>query len=661
VEQGQVSFGIAGGGKPLAEKTLAKPDEIQNGNFQIKQFEIGLNFSARFSWTAYHAYQDGLGVVITHFADIAPLTGNLQDSDMGDMLNTPSTTTPDFGLAYGFYDSGSGASGLTNQDQAYVYLTRSRATWMGDLVEQVGSNLSDKPLNVWVLPGAHDSGMFDTTMLDTLLTSTEFIGYVASFYFLPIGTLLALGPMLLRRGIVNMAYTQKDNVETMLNLGVPYFDFRPGYLISETLSPGIYHQHLVVPGYSYADFLGDVIQWLTGNASEIVVVSVNFQGFASSSMQPTPNVLDGLLSQVLSEKAPTGAIVAGDKHDLASSYSELIDLKKRLIFLNQVGESTDASKYDSYNKSQYETTDVKNILNALNGMNKAGQAGHDYTVLQLQGTSTGLAAVIAAAFATLSDASSPLLSTKAMFDQATYPWVLEYGPRNLSPGQLLVLLNDFCDNALATYAMEMTKVRASQYPFKRKPWPKGITINAVDSTPAAPASVFQNKLYLFWKANDSSNRIFFSASADGQTWPTGVHINAVDATSDAPAASVFQSKLYLFWKANDSSNRIYFSASADGSTWPTGVHINAVDATSDAPAASVFQNKLYLFWSVNDSSNRIIVSASADGQTWPSGTTINGLDSTPQAVAPCVFPPRNAVYLFWKANDASNRIYYSPL
>jgi len=152
---------------------------------------------------------------------------------------------------------------------------------------------------------------------------------------------------------------------------------------------------------------------------------------------------------------------------LSSSYSELIDQKKRLIFLNQIGDGTDASKYDSYNASQYETTDVKNILNALNGMNKGGQTANDYTVLQLQGTSTGLTAVIAAAFATLSDASSPLLSTKAMFDKATYPWVLEHGPRNLSPGQLLVLLNDFCDNALATHAIEMTKVRASQYPLNR--------------------------------------------------------------------------------------------------------------------------------------------------------------------------------------------------
>jgi len=95
---------------------------------------------------------------------------------MGVMPSTPSLINPGFALSYGFYDSGSGISGLTNQDQSYVYLTGSRATWMGDLVKALGSNLSDKPFNVWALPGAHDAGMFDTTFLDTILTNSAFIG-----------------------------------------------------------------------------------------------------------------------------------------------------------------------------------------------------------------------------------------------------------------------------------------------------------------------------------------------------------------------------------------------------------------------------------------------------------------------------------------------------
>ncbi len=92
-------------------------------------------------------------------------------------------------------------------------------------------------------------------------------------------------------------------------------------------------------------------------------------------------------------------------------------------------------------------------------------------------------------------------------------------------------------------------------------WPSGTTINTVDSTPQAPAAcVLQNQLYLFWKANDPSNDIYYSASADGQTWPSGRTINNVDSTPQALATCVFQNQLYLLWKANDPSNKIFFSA-----------------------------------------------------------------------------------------------------
>jgi hypothetical protein len=190
------------------------------------------------------------------------------------------------------------------------------------------------------------------------------------------------------------------------------------------------------------------------------------------------------------------------------------------------------------------------------------------------------------------------------------------------------------------------------------PWPNGFRINNVDSTPVAlAATVFNNKLYAVWKANDPSNRIYFSGSSDGQTWPNGVRINNADSTPASPAACVFNNKLYLSWKANDSSNRIYFSPSTNGTSWPNGVQINSADSTPTAPAACVFNNKLYLFWKANDSSNRIYFSPSTNGTSWPNGVRINNADSTPAAPAACVF--NNKLYLFWKANDASNAIYWS--
>ncbi len=194
----------------------------------------------------------------------------------------------------------------------------------------------------------------------------------------------------------------------------------------------------------------------------------------------------------------------------------------------------------------------------------------------------------------------------------------------------------------------------------RVTWPNGQTINSTDSTPQAPAlRAFNNLLYVFWKANDKSNRIYYSASSTGAagSWPAGQPIDGTDSTPDAPAACVFNGLLYLFWKANDSSNSIYFSTSSDGKTWAGGQRINSTDSTPEPVAVCVFNNQLVLFWKANDSSNRLYYSASSNGKTWPGGQLVDSIDSTPNAPAVCVL--NNQLVLFWRANDSSNQIYYS--
>ena len=361
------------GGDDTQTYTLSASNVMQSGSLRITRSDVGLALSGRFAWSAYRKGQSS--ALASRFADIEPVFGIISDSNMDVMLDTPSVTQPDFAIAYGFYDSAAGAPRSTKQAQAYVYLTGSRAAWMGDLVNEMGSTLQHKPLHVWALPGAHDAGMFDTALLDALLTRSEFIGCLTRLFLVPIGVLQSLAPRALRQGIINMAFTQKDSIATMLDLGVRYFDFRPGHLVNSGLSPEVYHQRLVIPGYSYASFLRDVLYWLTGNGSEIVVVNLNFAGFSTTSMQPPPDALDSILAQALADNAPGQTIVAGDKNDLSVSYSELIESRKRLIFLNQVGASNDASKYDSYNPDLYATTDVDSILSALRAMNKAGQTG----------------------------------------------------------------------------------------------------------------------------------------------------------------------------------------------------------------------------------------------------------------------------------------------
>jgi hypothetical protein len=187
-------------------------------------------------------------------------------------------------------------------------------------------------------------------------------------------------------------------------------------------------------------------------------------------------------------------------------------------------------------------------------------------------------------------------------------------------------------------------------------WPDGRRINLVDSTPTTPAScVFNGKIFLFWKANDGSNLIWFTVSSeDGMTFPPGQPINGRDASSDAPTPCVFSGRLFLFWKANDSSNRIFFTASDDGASWPPGRQINGRDASPAPVAACVYLDQLLLFWKANDPSNLIFFTASDNGVIWPEGRPISGSDPTyTTSSPPAACPFGDLLQLFWKANDAS--------
>jgi hypothetical protein len=420
-----------------------------SGNVQIDETDIGISeHTGRFQWTAY---QNG-GALANRYAKIAPLTGNLGDADMGSILQTPSLIGSNYALSYGFYDAGPGWGSLTNQDQSYIYLTDNYSTWMSDLASAEPA-LLNQPFSVFALPGAHDAGMFDTTYVSQLVGNSIFQAALAAV----IGPIGLLASSAIMRAVINLAFTQKDTITTMLNLGVRYFDFRPGYYYGN-ISSGICHQHNFIPGYPYQSFLNDVLTWLQAHPREIIVVSANFQGFASDSMRPAADVLT---SMVMAAQLKTGtqSLAIGGQSDLSTSIGALIDTNKRLIFLNQVGAPDDATKYDSYNGS-YATTSVDNILAALNGMQASQQASYTYTVLQLQGTANSLDSGSFTSIATMSDASSPLMSTKANFDHSTYPWLSTNVPSKFSLNNLIVFLNDFVDNALVSYAIRITRQRA---------------------------------------------------------------------------------------------------------------------------------------------------------------------------------------------------------
>jgi len=234
-----------------------------------------------------------------------------------------------------------------------------------------------------------------------------------------------------------------------------------------------YHQHGIVPGYPYIAFLQDVLQWLEQNRSEIVVVSDNVQGFPSpyTSMIPTAAELNSDLATATANLNLVTNVVVGNQSDLSRTFSDLLQSNTRLIFLNQISNPPETTKYDSYKQpnANYATTTPQPIIDAFSSMSSAGQIGFTYTVLQMQATSTGLPSTVLPSTLTLSDASAPLMSTKASFDIVTNPWLIANAAKNLTQPQLLVLLNDFVDNCMVDTSINLTMQRMGLIPIPTPP------------------------------------------------------------------------------------------------------------------------------------------------------------------------------------------------
>jgi hypothetical protein len=392
---------------------------------------------------------------------INAVTGQIEGGTMSVMMNTPSSVGSSGAVSYGFYDAGSGiGTPLTNQDQLYVYATDNYSNWMGDLVQQ-NPQVRDLAFQQFALPGAHDAGTFSLQTVQSILNS-PFLKVLLGLLSQVVPSFGSLVPTTALRAITDLAVTQKDNVTTMLDLGIRYFDFRPGTLAPglSAFNPGVrYHQHTVIPGYPYISFLEDVLEWLFAHPTEIVVVNANTQGFFSPSMNPSPQDLDTDLATAFSNTGLTGKISTGDKSSLNQTVGQLLASNTRLIFLNQISSPPETLKYDSYSDAAYATVVPGPVIGALNGMNAADQTGKDYTVLQMQGTATAVSGVLVPSSFTLSDAYSPLMSTKASFDTVTNPWLLANVSKNLSNSQLVVFLNDFADNCMVSTAITVSKQR----------------------------------------------------------------------------------------------------------------------------------------------------------------------------------------------------------
>jgi hypothetical protein len=436
---------------------------FQSAKTDIANDDIGrIEHSGRFRWEASQNRGSKSVKLGGEFWEISPLTGSMQVDKYPDSPTEMMRTTSKFSAkdnwaySYGFYDSGAGIGELTNHDQCYVYVTPDVSNWMGDLTKgdaAASKSLAAARFSTFVLPGSHDAGTYDLTIVKKFAHDAAFLGLIRGLTGLAITKVLE--PFAVEI-VQNFSVTQKDDVKTQLDMGARYFDFRPGYCALRSISDSLFHQHGPIPGVSYDTFLKDLFVWLVAHPSEIAVLCIGFAGFSDASMKPTYQTLDATLKKA-QKAANADSIIVTNHHDLNASYSDLIKYRKRLfvIYAPETGAPQTAKKYDCYNGDTYATTNPQNIITALNTMKKSGQAGYDYTVLQLQGTASLAGGGAVGTVVNTSKSGSPLMSTKPTFDSQTYPWLIANARQKLGDAQLIVCLNDFVDNALAMQAMRI--------------------------------------------------------------------------------------------------------------------------------------------------------------------------------------------------------------
>lgn len=185
------------GSRALSPVSVERTPLVNTGNVQI-------------NWRVLHAPYVSFAFSTTteppqfFREDINVITGNTS-GPLDTLLGTRPILGDEFALSYGMFDAGTGkGTRLTDQDQIYAYLTGPQRGWTGALVA-ANPAIGQAPFASFVLPGAHDAGMFDPTQVDRLC--------------LPADGIAALAAAQLRGVLIGEAFTQKDPIPAMLDLG----------------------------------------------------------------------------------------------------------------------------------------------------------------------------------------------------------------------------------------------------------------------------------------------------------------------------------------------------------------------------------------------------------------------------------------------------------
>ena len=164
-------------------------------------------------------------------------------------------------------------------------------------------------------------------------------------------------------------------------------------------------------------------------------------------------------------------------------------------------------------------------------------------------------------------------------------------------------------------------------------------------------------MYLAFVSNNDTNRLLVSNSGDGKNWQPSTQVGN-ESSKRSPAISFVSSGpqgFTLGFVANDASNQLLISQSADGKTWSPNSQVQN-QSSKAAPALAEFENRLWIAFVANDTSNQLLVSHSADGQTWSPSTQVQNQKSK---AAPALAVFENRLWIALVANDTSNQLLVS--
>jgi hypothetical protein len=166
--------------------------------------------------------------------------------------------------------------------------------------------------------------------------------------------------------------------------------------------------------------------------------------------------------------------------------------------------------------------------------------------------------------------------------------------------------------------------------------------------------VFQDKLWVGFISNDSSNRVLLcqAENDDATIWSNNKSIPGQSAQG-SPSLVEFNHQLWVAFISNDTHNRILYCI-WDGTSWSNSQIVQnptQTQSSQSTPSLAVFKGMLWVAFISNDTHNRILV-CSWNGQKWSDSHVVAGQSS---GTAPALVNVKDEeLWVVFGSNDGNN-------